>query len=131
MNQHVTVPLVFNSNAAADVLQRRVSQFLIDCFPEDPDVRGKVRVYRFLEEALELAQAMEVTRWQAFKLLWYVFRRPVGDVTQELGGVVFTLVGVANALGTNIIKEGHASVDEAYGRIEKIRAKSKTKPKAW
>lgn len=80
---------------------------------------------------MELAQAMEVTRWQALKLLWYVFRRPVGEVRQELGGVVFTLVGVANSLNMNIIREGHRSVDEAYGRIEKIRAKSKTKPRAW
>ncbi|CCV12895.1 hypothetical protein [Mesorhizobium sp. STM 4661] len=135
MNQHITVPLVFQApppeQMAADHLQRRVTQFLVDAFPEDPVVRPKVRVYRFLEEAMELAQAMGVTRWQAFKLLWYVFGRPVGDVKQELGGTVFTLVGVANSLGTNIIREGHASVDEAYGRIDKIRAKSKTKPRAW
>ncbi|RWB09304.1 MAG: hypothetical protein EOQ39_18950 [Mesorhizobium sp.] len=113
------------------VLQHRVSQFLKDCFTDDPVVRPKVRVYRFLEEALELAQAMEVSKEDAAKLVDYVFGRPVGDVKQEMGGVVFTLVGVANALGMNIIQEGHDSVTEAYGRIEKIRAKSKTKPKAW
>lgn len=112
-------------------LGQRVSQFLKDAFPDDPVVRPKVRVYRFLEEAMELAQAMEVTKEEAAKLLDYVFSRPVGEVRQELGGTVFTLVGVANALDMDIILEGHRSVDEGYSRIEQIRAKSKTKPRAW
>lgn len=116
---------------ASNVLQRRVAQFLKDCFTDDPVVRPKVRVYRFLEEAMELAQSMEVSKEDATKLVDYVFGRPVGDVKQELGGVVFTLVGVANSLDMDIIEEGHASVDEAYGRIDKIREKSKTKPRAW
>lgn len=130
MNQHVFSP-VKSETILNSFLRTRVNQFLADAFPDDPLVRPKVRVYRFLEEAMELAQAMEVSKEDAAKLLDYVFSRPVGEVQQELGGVVFTLVGVANSLDMDFLLEGHRSVDEAYGRIDQIRAKSKTKPRAW
>jgi len=112
-------------------LYDRIGQFLRDAWPEDITVRPKVRVYRFMEEAMELGQALDVTKEQAQTLLDRVYGNPPGDVKQEVGGVVFTMFATVKSLGMDVLTEGHASVDEAYGRIDKIREKNKTKPRAW
>lgn len=109
-------------------LPKRINQFLVDCFGTDK-VDPKKRVYRFLEEALELAQAMGITEEEADTLSHYVFNRPVGEVKQEYGGAAFTLASVGNVLGLDLVQAGHAAVDEAYSRIDRIREKDKTKPK--
>lgn len=112
----------------SSVLSQRVDTFLRDAFPGDPNVIPKTRVLRFLEEALELAQAMGIDKEKALEQVDYTYGRPIGEPAQEFGGVVFTLVAVGNALDLDLETEGHASVDEAYGRIDQIREKSKTKP---
>lgn len=109
-------------------LSTRVDGFLRDAFPGDPSVVPKTRALRFLEEAMELAQSMGITKEKALEQLEYTFSREIGDPKQEFGGTVFTLTAVGNALCLDLIEEGYASVDEAYGRIEQIREKSKKKP---
>jgi glycyl-tRNA synthetase beta subunit len=108
-------------------LANRTTEFLEKCWPGQP-IQPQVRVLRFLEEALELAQSMGITKEKALEQVDYTFSRPVGEPTQEFGGTVFTLTNVGVALGLDLITEGHRSVDEATARIEQIRAKSKTKP---
>ena len=109
-------------------LSNRVDQFLRECFSDDPNVRPQVRVLRFLEEALELAQSMGITKEKALEQVDYTYGRPIGEPVQEFGGVVFTLVSTGNALGLDLIEEGHKSVDEGFSRIDQIREKSKSKP---
>lgn len=109
-------------------LAQRTSQFLLDCWPDNPVIEPKVRVLRFLEEALELAQSMGITREKALEQVEYTFGREIGDPKQEFGGTVFTLTNVGVALGLDLVTEGYRAVDEAYDRIEKIREKSKSKP---
>jgi NTP pyrophosphatase (non-canonical NTP hydrolase) len=46
---------------------------------------------RFLEEALELAQAEGMTEEEARRVAAYVWGRPVGETGQEVGGVMVTL----------------------------------------
>ncbi len=65
------------------------------------------RTQRFLEEALELAQATgSVSVEQVHRLVDYVFQRPVGDVTQELGGAYVSLRALAAVLQRDAGKLG-------------------------
>ena len=107
----------------------RVNGFIREAWPGS-DVEPVTRLYRALEEVLELGQVLGLEPVKAHELVDYVYGRPVGELEQEAGGVAFTITGLFASLGLNFIDEGNAAVDEAYGRIDVIRAKSKTKPKA-
>jgi len=56
----------------------------------------KERAYRFLEEAGELFQAMNMTKADAYRVIDYVFGRPTGELYQEIGGVMVTLLALAS-----------------------------------
>lgn len=56
------------------------------------------RILRFFEEATELAQACGLSSAKAKHIVDYVYSRPVGDVTQEVGGVGVTLLGLCASL---------------------------------
>lgn len=56
------------------------------------------RAMRFLEEAIELAQAAGISYSDARRLVHYVFGRPKGEPGQELGGVGVTLLALAYSL---------------------------------
>jgi len=108
--------------------QQRVERWLDACFP--PAVRSDraERTHRFLEEALELAQANECSREDALALVDYVFRRPVGRPDQEVGGVMVTLAGLCSASGINMDDAGDRELERNWDRIETIRAKQQAKP---
>ena len=57
------------------------------------------RALRFLEEAVELVQALGMTETQAMRVLRYVYSRSPGEPEQELGGVAVTLNTLADACG--------------------------------
>lgn len=111
-------------------LTTRVKKFLLDAFPKDPVVRPKTRALRFLEEALELVQALGITKEKVLEQVEYTFNRPVGEPVQEVGGTAFTFTALCEAIGVNPIEEGHKNVDQAYRRIDEIREKAKHKPSA-
>jgi len=56
------------------------------------------RARRFLEEALELAQAAGLTKEDVDALAGYVFARPAGEAEQEIGGVGLTLLAYAESV---------------------------------
>jgi hypothetical protein len=56
----------------------------------------KERAYRFFEEASELFQAMGMTKDDAYKIVDYVYGRPVGEKSQEVGGVMVTLLALGS-----------------------------------
>ncbi|HEX8222491.1 MAG TPA: hypothetical protein VF605_01595 [Allosphingosinicella sp.] len=108
--------------------QRRVEEWLEACFP--PEVRADrgERTHRFLEEALELAQANECTREDAIALVEYVFGRPKGQASQEVGGVMVTLASLCSASGINMDEAGDRELHRNWHRIQLIRAKQQSKP---
>lgn len=53
---------------------------------------------RFLEESLELVQAVGGTKEEALQLVEYVFSRPTGEIHQEIGGAGLTLIALCGAL---------------------------------
>lgn len=109
--------------------QARVAVWLNACFglaiAKDPVERN----HRFLEEALELAQACGCTRSEAAQLVDYVFDRPIGEIHQEIGGVMVCLAALCAAHGREMSDDGETELSRVWTKIEKIRAKQAAKPK--
>ena len=76
--------------------QQRVEEWLEACFPLSVRSDRAERTHRFLEEALELAQANGCSRDDAVALVDYVFSRAKGDPKQEVGGVMVTRASSAD-----------------------------------
>jgi hypothetical protein len=109
--------------------QTRVADWMMEAFSNDVCRDGMERNHRFLEEALELVQALDCTRSEAHQLVDYVFDRPVGDPTQEVGGAMVTLAALCFARGMNMNLLGEIELERVWQNIEKIRAKQAAKPK--
>jgi NTP pyrophosphatase (non-canonical NTP hydrolase) len=97
--------------------QKDWATWLRVAFPEDPVVRPKMRVTRFLEEAIELAQALGVEREKAHELLDFVYDKPVGAVDQELAGSFATLLLVAESQGLDLGQEGVKELRSAMTEV--------------
>jgi hypothetical protein len=108
--------------------QQRVDEWLAACFP--PAVRNdkNERTHRFLEEALELAQANGCSREQAMALVEYVYGRAEGAPELEVGGVLVTLASVCTAIGIDMNKAGDNELQRNWARIDSIRHKRAIKP---
>ena len=77
-------------------VQRRVRRWVLRVFDHQlGDV--KLRAARFLEEAVEAAQAAGLHRDDAEMVLAQVYRRPAGQLTQEIGGSMTTLCALSSA----------------------------------
>lgn len=109
--------------------QAQVGGWLLKCFGQAIANDGVERNFRFLEEGLELVQAFGCTREECLKLVEYVYSRPIGDPSQEVGGVMITLAALCWARGIEM--EEAASIELARinnpATIEKIRAKQAAK----
>ncbi|MDM9627628.1 hypothetical protein QTL95_17130 [Rhizobium sp. S152] len=108
--------------------QRRVQEWVIACFPPASASNRAERSHRFLEEALELAQASGCKEEDALALVKYVYSRPVGEVWQESGGVMVTLAALNNALAVDLEEASERELQRNWDRIEMIRAKQAAKP---
>jgi len=108
--------------------QKQVEKWLEACFPHSVRTDLSERTHRFLEEALELAQASGCSRLDAIALVDYVFSRPQGTPDQEVGGVMVTLASLCSASGINMDQAGANELDRNWSRIEAIRTKQQSKP---
>ncbi|APE27430.1 hypothetical protein [Aurantiacibacter gangjinensis] len=108
--------------------QKRVESWLEACFPVAVRSNRAERTHRFLEEALELAQANDCSREDALALVDYVYERPVGEPDLEVGGVMVTLAALCSASGINMDEAGDSELERNWDRIETIRAKQAAKP---
>ena len=122
------------SDAQADergAFQAHVHPWMLACFGAAIAADTVERNHRFFEEAAELVQSCGMTASEAHQLVDYTWSRPVGEKTQELGGVMVTLAALCLANGLNM----HAAGEIELARISapetmaKIRAKQAAKPK--
>lgn len=109
--------------------QQRVDDWMQACFGPAISADRTERNHRFLEESLELTQALGCTREEAHQLVDYVFGRPVGEPAQEVGGVMVTLAALCNAARIDVLVAGDNELTRCWQKIEKIRAKQAAKPK--
>lgn len=108
--------------------QSEVKSWMVKAFGEADTNSVSLRNWRFLEEALELVQAGGCTKEEAADLVAYVFDRPVGELPQEVGGVMVTLAGLCNAHHLRADICGRTELERCHAEIDKISAKHKRKP---
>ncbi len=114
---------------APDALQGRVGDWLHRTFDAETISNRTERVMRFLEEAMELGQALGITAAQTAKIAEYVYGRPVGEPYQEVGGTMITLAALCHVFGLDMQAEGErelARIDTPEMRA-KIAAKQISK----
>ncbi|MDY7806124.1 hypothetical protein [Burkholderia stagnalis] len=109
--------------------QFRVQPWLIECFGAEIAGDRAERNHRFLEEALELVQACGCTSNEAHQLVDYTFNRPLGEPTQEVGGVMVTLAALCLANGLDMHAAAEAKLARVWTKVEQIRTKQAAKPR--
>lgn len=77
--------------------QTQVGAWCAAAFGRDHAASIPQRGVRLAEEAIEAAQAAGCDREMIHKLVDYVFDRPAGELSQELGGVGVTALALAEA----------------------------------
>lgn len=109
--------------------QDRVAPWMQACF--GPEIaRDRIeRNHRFLEEALELVQALGCTRGEAHQLVDYTFAREIGQPLQEVGGVMVTLAALCLASDLDMDAAAEAELARIWTKVDQIRAKQAAKPK--
>lgn len=108
--------------------QDRVFDWARDCFGERDTTSPDMRTYRFLEEALELAQACGCDRGTAARVLDYVYGRPAGVVAQEVGGTMVSLAVLCQAFHLGMSRCAEDELTRVLWKIEHIRARHAAKP---
>jgi len=109
--------------------QARVHNWVVECFGIEAARDRVERNHRFLEEALELAQACDCTASEAHQLVDYVYGRPKGDPHVEIGDVMNTLAALATAHDIDLKASGEAVLVRCLANVETTRAKWLKKPK--
>lgn len=118
----------FREEAEAWRYQDRVRDWMLACFGREIAADKTERAHRFLEEALELVQAIGATRDDAHALVDYVFDREIGDQHQEVGGVLVTLAALCGAVGVRMESAGEDELARVWGKVDVIREKQRQKP---
>lgn len=108
--------------------QSDCNEWALQCFGTAVATDLKERRQRFLEEAIELAQASGADKDEIIKLVDYVFSRPIGDRFQEVGGVMVTLAVLCSPINVDLQDAVETELTRVQGRIEKIRLKHQSKP---
>ena len=110
------------------LFQRRVAQWIEACFPAYACTDLEERIHRFLEESLELAQAVGCSREDAHRLVDYVFSRPADQPEREVGGVMVTLAALCSVANLDMDRAGDAELARNWVRIDAIRKKQAARP---
>lgn len=76
----------------------------------DPHERGM----RFGEEAVELLHAVGITEDEVVKLVYHVYKKPVGEIYQEIGGAVTTLLALSDSQNIDMNMATLKEIDRIY-----------------
>lgn len=103
--------------------QMRQEQWLSACFGDPKKIdKAKLNHY-FIEEAIELVQTLGCSQEDVLRIANYVFSRPVGEVKQEIGGVMSTLSSICNSYEIDLLNAADAELDRNWRDITKIQRK--------
>lgn len=108
--------------------QQRVHAWLAETFP-GTEVSPAERSRRFLEEAVELVQAVGLSDEDIWSNVERVLSREPGQVRQELGGTMVSLAGLSQALGEDMAYAGEVELARVSdpGMQERMRARHQVK----
>jgi NTP pyrophosphatase (non-canonical NTP hydrolase) len=108
--------------------QFKVWAWVNECFGEQVSQDATERSFRFIEESLELVQSLGATKEEVLKLVDYVYSRDVGELEQEIGGVMVTLAALNAAMDICLEQAAIRELERVNAKIEKIRSKHFSKP---
>ncbi|MFG1370742.1 hypothetical protein V5F32_01035 [Xanthobacter oligotrophicus] len=108
--------------------QPRTDLFVQACFGAEIAADRLERGDRAAEEFFEMLQAAGYPRERLPSIIAYVWSRPVGELHQEVGGVMVTLAAFCQAHGLDMHEEGEVELARVWTKIETIRAKHAAKP---
>lgn len=113
----------------ANDYQDHVGVWMRKVFPPEIVSNEQERAMRFLEESLELCQSLGLSADKVAKVAEYVYSRPVGEVGQEIGGVMITLACLCETTKWDMMILGEYELDRINQPevMEKIKAKQVTK----
>lgn len=104
---------------------KRAVRWVVSTFgPQSMDV--KERCLRFLEEAIEVSQSLELPRDQVHSLVDYVYDRPAGDPLAEIRGASAALLALCHKTSVDFEKGVLLELD----RIETDRVRERSKKRA-
>ena len=109
--------------------QTAVDAWMLETFGPEISADKTERVFRFLEEALELVQALGCLQSDVYKLIDYTYNRPEGEPAQKVGGVMVTLAALCSAHGIGLEKVAWDERHRCWEQRERIRTKQLNKPK--
>lgn len=113
---------------ARSARQAAVFEWALAAFGEDEVRSVPHRAIRFGEEAFEGMQAAGVSEADAERVLRYVYRRPPGELRQELGGIAVTLLCLAAAAGLDADVAERAEVERVLSKpLEHFRERNQSK----
>ncbi len=113
-----------------DRAQNDAWAWLEKAFPDSPGNRDiPTRALIHLEESIELAQSVGISKEKVYQQVERTYSRPPGEPLQEAAGSLFTLLLCFTAMGTYAKQEFYKELHSATARIPEIREKSKTKVK--
>lgn len=113
-----------------NLFQSRVSKWVRLCLGVEIATNKMERNYRFIEESVELVQALGCSKEDVLKMVEHVYSRDPGEPRQEIGGVMVTLAALCEA---NHFDMQWAGDDELFRIMkpevmEKVRKKHFEKP---
>jgi hypothetical protein len=108
--------------------QTKIHDWMLACFNVEIAADKTERNYRFLEESLELVQSCGCSKDDALALVDYVYGRPLGNPSEESGGVLVTLAALCTAHGIDMQSCGDDELERIWEIKDKIRAKQANKP---
>jgi hydroxypyruvate isomerase len=107
--------------------QSRVQDWMVACFGTTIPRDKTERSHRFIEESIELAQALGCSKSHVIELVEYVYSRPIGAASQEIGGTLVTLAALCSANDEELAALGEAELLRVWQNIETIRKKRERK----
>jgi hypothetical protein len=111
-----------------DVFARDASTWVGDTFGFKCMASGRERALRFLEEAMELAQACDLSKADTAAMMDYVYSRPPGAVPDEIGGVLMTLAPLSVTFDVKLGWLARRVLNSCWDRQAQISQKHWNKP---
>jgi hypothetical protein len=102
--------------------QQRVANWMLATFGFEVSNDIREQALRFGEEAIELLQASGLDKLDVLKLVARTYSRPVGDLTQEVGGTQVTLAALCHPMGIDMELAGETE----QARIERPETTAKS-----
>jgi len=118
-----------SAQAERAAFQQRVQPWMLECFGPAIAADTQERNHRFFEEATELVQACGMTQDEAHMLVDYTYGRPIGEKSQEVGGVMVTLAALCLAQDLDMHEAAETELARIWTKVDVIRAKQASKPK--